>query len=74
MTLAIACPVVQYPKTKALWEATVRISVIEAEEQLDELVEMAEAGEEVILTIDGRPVVQLTPVEHAPVLDDGKWE
>ena len=48
------------------------ISVIEAEQRLDELVQMAEAGELVILTIDGRPVVELTPVEHRPTPDDGE--
>jgi prevent-host-death family protein len=34
-----------------------------AAKQLDELVSRAEAGEEVILTLDGRPAVRLVPVK-----------
>ena len=38
------------------------VSVTEAEEQLDDLVRRAEAGEEVILTCNGRPAVRLLPI------------
>ena len=40
------------------------VPIAEAHEQLDELVDLVEAGEEVILTRDGQPVVQLTPVSR----------
>jgi prevent-host-death family protein len=40
----------------------VRISIAEAEEQLGELVRRSVAGDEVILTRDGREVVRLVPV------------
>ena len=39
-----------------------RVSVSEAKGQLTELVRRAEAGEEVILTRHGHPVVRLAPV------------
>jgi antitoxin (DNA-binding transcriptional repressor) of toxin-antitoxin stability system len=39
-----------------------RISVIDAEEQLDDLVCRAEAGEEIILTCDGRDAIRLVPM------------
>ena len=38
------------------------IPVVEAEANLAELVQRAEAGDEVILTRDGRPAVRLTPI------------
>ena len=43
-----------------------QISITEAESRLDELVDRAEAGDEVILTCNGRPVVQLVPIEKKP--------
>lgn len=43
-----------------------RISVTEAKAQLTELVRMAEAGDEVILTRHGQAVVSLTPVKTLP--------
>jgi prevent-host-death family protein len=46
-----------------LW--TVRISVTEAKGQLTELVRRAEAGDEIVLTRHGQPVVRLTPVRTA---------
>jgi prevent-host-death family protein len=39
-----------------------KVTVSEAKNQLAELVRRAEAGEEVILTDDGRPAVRLVPV------------
>ena len=39
-----------------------RISVEEAEDRLEELVQRAEAGEEVLLTIRGRIVVRIEPI------------
>jgi len=44
-----------------------RISVSDAKAQLTELVRMAEAGDEVVLTRHGHPVVRLVPVK--PMLD-----
>jgi prevent-host-death family protein len=43
-----------------------RISVTDAEQQLDELVSLAEAGDEVILTRHGLPAVLLTPIKTIP--------
>ena len=43
-----------------------QISITEAENRLDELVDRAEAGDEVILTCNGRPVVQLVPIGKQP--------
>lgn len=43
-----------------------QISVTNAKAQLTELVRRAEAGDEVVLTRHGRPVVRLAPVK-APV-------
>jgi prevent-host-death family protein len=42
-----------------------KITVSEAAGQLTELVRRAEAGDEVILTRDGHPVVRLVPVRKA---------
>ncbi len=42
-----------------------RISVSEAKVQLVELVRRAEAGQEVVLTRDGKAVVRLVPVAKA---------
>jgi prevent-host-death family protein len=41
-----------------------RVSVSEAKGQLTDLVRRAEAGEEVILTRHGQPVVRLTPAKR----------
>ncbi len=40
-----------------------KISVTEAQAKLPELVRHAEAGDDVILTLNGHPVVRLVPVE-----------
>jgi prevent-host-death family protein len=48
-----------------------RVSVIEAEGQLKELVRRAEAGDEVILTQHGQPAVRLVPVKR--VTDESFW-
>lgn len=44
------------------------VSVHEAKTHLSRLLEQALAGEEVIITRSGKPLVRLTPVEKAPVL------
>lgn len=44
-----------------------RVSVIDAESQLNHLVQRAEAGDEVILTRQGKAAVRLVPVATAPV-------
>ena len=41
-----------------------RVSVIEAEGQLSELVRRAEAGDEIVLTREGRAAVRLVPVQE----------
>ena len=43
-----------------------RISVTDAKAQLTELVRLAEAGDEVILTRHGQPTVRLAPVRANP--------
>ncbi len=43
-----------------------QISVAEAEDRLSDLVRRAEAGEAIILTKDGRPIVRLEPIGPAP--------
>jgi prevent-host-death family protein len=42
-----------------------RVSVSDAKGQLTELVRLAEAGDEVILTRHGQPAVRLTPIKPA---------
>jgi antitoxin (DNA-binding transcriptional repressor) of toxin-antitoxin stability system len=37
------------------------VSTVEAQDRLPQLIEAVEAGEEVILTRDGKPVAQLKP-------------
>ena len=44
---------------------TMNVSITEAKAQLTELVRRAEAGEEVVLTRHGRPVVTLKPAQPA---------
>ena len=46
--------------------ATMRTSVSHAKGQLTELVKLAEAGEEVVLTRFGRDVVRLVPLKATP--------
>ena len=41
----------------------IRANVHEAKSQLSKLIERAEAGEEVVIARNGRPVVRLTPIE-----------
>ena len=41
-----------------------RVSVIEAEGQLSELVRRAEAGDEIVLTREGQAAVRLVPVQE----------
>jgi prevent-host-death family protein len=43
-----------------------RISVTDAKGRLTELVRLAEAGEEVVLTRHGRPMVRLAPIQSRP--------
>jgi prevent-host-death family protein len=43
-----------------------RISVTDAKGQLTELVRLAEAGDEVVLTRHGHPAVRLVPVKAIP--------
>jgi prevent-host-death family protein len=50
----------------AVREDAMRISVTDAKAQLTELVRRAEAGDEVILTRHGQPVVRLTTVVPKP--------
>jgi len=43
------------------------VSVKEAHDKLEELLDRAEAGEEIVLTRHGRAVAQLGPVKRAPL-------
>ena len=46
------------------------VSVTDAKAQLTDLVRRAEAGEEVILTRHGHPIVRLTPANASETADD----
>jgi prevent-host-death family protein len=41
------------------------VPISDAKAQLDELVSRAEAGDEIILTCQGRPAVRLVPIKQA---------
>ena len=43
-----------------------RISVVEAEGQLAELVRRAEAGDDIVLTTEGESAVRLVPITEKP--------
>lgn len=43
----------------------IRVDVIEAQERLEELIEMACNGEIVLICIDSEPVARLIPVEKS---------
>lgn len=45
---------------------TMKVSISEAKAQLAELVRLAEAGDQVILTRHGKSAVQLVPLERKP--------
>lgn len=47
-----------------------RVALSEAEGQLTELVRQAEAGDEVVLTRHGRPVVRLVPIPTMPTPEE----
>jgi prevent-host-death family protein len=47
-----------------------RIPLIEAKEQLSELVRRAESGDDVVLTRHGRPVVRLVPIATRPSAEE----
>jgi prevent-host-death family protein len=44
-----------------------RISIAEAEGQLSELVKLAQAGEVVVLTQDGKPLLELVHIARTPL-------
>jgi prevent-host-death family protein len=50
--------------------SAMRISVTDAMEQLEELVRLAEAGEEIVLTRHGREVVRLVPARRTPSAEE----
>jgi prevent-host-death family protein len=41
------------------------VSIADAAARLDDLIELAQAGEEGILTRNGQPVIRLVPIKHA---------
>ena len=47
-----------------------RVAPSEAEGQLTELVRLAEAGDDVVLTREGQPVVRLVPVKTTPTVEE----
>jgi len=48
--------------------SSIQISVAQAKAEFAALVARAEAGEDVIVTRNGRPVARLTRLDHAPVV------
>jgi prevent-host-death family protein len=46
--------------------SSINISISEAKAQLTELARRAEAGEDIVLTRHGRPVLRLVPVQYIP--------
>ncbi len=46
---------------------SVQMNIVEAKAKLSELVSRAEAGEEIIISRDGKPAVRLVPASAAPV-------
>jgi prevent-host-death family protein len=46
-----------------------QIPVNDAADQLDELIDRARNGEEIVLTVDGRPAVIIEVVAQPPVLE-----
>ncbi len=48
------------------------VSVSAAKEQLNDLVRRAEAGDEVVLTRDGKPAVRLVPTDDEPAVEKRK--
>lgn len=46
----------------------VRVSIAQAKAEFAALVSRAEAGEDVIVTRNGRPVARLTHLDHQPVV------
>jgi prevent-host-death family protein len=52
---------------------TIQMNIAEAKAKLSELVARAEAGEEVIIARDGKPVVALTP-RARPARRLGVWD
>lgn len=47
-----------------------RVPLSEAREQLTELVQRAESGDDVVLTRQGRPVVRLVPIPATPTIEE----
>jgi prevent-host-death family protein len=45
---------------------TIHVNVAKAKAKLSELMARAEAGEEVVLTRNGKPVLKLAPIETSP--------
>lgn len=45
-----------------------QVNVLQAKTQLSKLLAAAEAGEDVVIARDGKPVVRLVPVDEVPVL------
>ena len=50
-------------------------SVSETKNQLSELIERAEKGEEIVVTRHGRPVIRLQPIARTPrPMTDADWD
>lgn len=52
---------------------TVQVNVHEAKSSLSRLLERVEAGDEVVIARNGRPVARLVPVGDVPVREPGAW-
>ncbi|MUZ75974.1 prevent-host-death family protein [Agrobacterium vitis] len=51
----------------------IRVEVTEAEERLDELIELAMRGDEIVICRDERPVARLTPVNKEISAAETLW-
>jgi prevent-host-death family protein len=51
-----------------------QVNVHEAQTHLSRLLEEVEAGEEIIIGRDGRPIARLVPVERNGVRQPGAWK
>lgn len=50
------------------------VNIYDAKAHLSELVQRAEAGEEIVIARNGKPVARLVPLAPPPARQPGGWE